>query len=481
MTQVNSDHNKQALLDEEGVAARLPQEFRGSILVAGAGVSGLGAAQLFLHCGLHVTVADDNPDARDRVQALGADAIDVDTARRHIAHYSLVVTSPGWSPHTPLLVDAAEKGIDVIGDVEACYRLDRAGVFGAPRTWLVVTGTNGKTTTVGMLYAMMQQGTQTAAAVGNIGMAVEDALLAQERIEVLVCELSSFQLHWSSQLVPDAGVLLNLAEDHLDWHGGMAGYAAAKAKALRGAIAVAGVDDPLVRTLIDGREDVIGFTLGQPLPGQLGVKDGFLLDAQGNAFYRADQIHPAGSAGIADALAAAAIARTQGITPEGVAAALDTFHVARHRGEVVAAYKGVAFIDNSKATNPHAADAALHGLHSVIWFAGGQLKGADITQVVKDHAHRLKAVMVMGADRNIIREACATYAPSVPLVVTESTDKDAAMQDLVENTFAIMESGDTVLLAPAGASLDMYRGMGERGDIFTREVQRLSSTGSPVI
>ncbi len=481
MTQEDSTQVTEGVSKREGLAMKLPEEFRGSIMVAGAGVSGIGAARLLLHCGLQVTVADDDSDARERAQSLGAEAIGVDKARQTIAEYSLVVTSPGWSPQTPLLVDAARSGIDVIGDVEACYRLDRAGVFGAPRTWLVVTGTNGKTTTVGMLYAMMQQGERPAAAVGNIGMAVEDALLSEERIDVLVCELSSFQLHWSSQLVPDAGVLLNLAEDHLDWHSGMAGYAAAKAKALRGPIAVAGVDDPLVRELVGGRKDVIGFTLGKPEPGQLGVRDGVLVDTQGHHFYKADHIHPAGSAGIADALAAAAIARTQGITPEQVATALDTFQVARHRGEVVAEYEGVTFIDNSKATNPHAADAALHGMRKVIWFAGGQLKGADITQVVKDHAHRLKAVMVMGADREIVREVCAAFAPSVPVIVTEATDKDAAMRELVESTFSIMESGDTVLLAPAGASLDMYQGMGERGDIFAREVARLSSTGTSAI
>lgn len=476
--QVNSHRHTQHISVKEGSTPEIPSEFRGSILVAGAGVSGIGAAQLLVHCGLQVTVADDDSNARDRVKTLGAEAIDVDTARQRIAEYSLVVTSPGWSPCTPLLVDAAEHGIDVIGDVEACYRLDRAEVFGPPRTWLVVTGTNGKTTTVGMLYAMMQQGERSAAAVGNIGMAVEDALLAEDRIDVLVCELSSFQLHWSSQLVPDAGVLLNLAEDHLDWHRGMDGYVSAKAKALRGPIAVAGVDDPLVRELIEGREDVIGFTLGKPAPGQLGVEEGFLVDAQGNRLSQVHQIHPAGAAGVADALAAAALARTQGITPEGVAAALSTFHVARHRGEVVGTYGGVTFIDNSKATNPHAADAALHGVDSVIWFAGGQLKGADITQVVKEHAHQFKAVMVMGADRDILREVCATYAPGVPVVVTESTDKHAAMKELMEHTFSIIESGDTVLLAPGGASLDMYRGMGERGDIFAENVARLASIQS---
>ena len=217
------------------------------VLVAGAGVSGLGAAHLLTKAGANCTVVDDNPDGRAAATAKGFAVCSSAEARERFADTGLVVTSPGWRPDTPLLVDATAAGIDVIGDVELCFRLDRAGVFGAPRTWLVVTGTNGKTTTTGMLAAMMTEaGADTgriARACGNIGTAVGEVLLLDEHVDVLVAELSSFQLHWSSELVPDAGVLLNLAEDHIDWHGSFAEYAASKAKVLQATHAVAGIDD----------------------------------------------------------------------------------------------------------------------------------------------------------------------------------------------------------------------------------------------
>lgn len=456
--------------------SHLPQALQGRILVAGAGVSGLSIAKMLseLHC--DVVVADDNETARHMLIEV-VDVADISTAQaqEQLDSFSIVVTSPGWRPTSTLFVDAHRQGLEVIGDVELAWRLDQAGVFGEPHTWLAVTGTNGKTTTTSMLAAMMNEGGFTAKAVGNIGIPVSEALVAKNRIDVLVAELSSFQLHWSPTFTPDAGVVLNLAEDHIDWHGSMRDYALAKMEVLKGKVAIIGADDPYLVQLTSEADlsGLIGFTVNEPATGQLGVKAGELVDnAYGNnvVLASADGINPAGPAGVLDALAAAAVARSQGVAPEAIARALDSFEVAGHRGQVVAEHDGVHFIDNSKATNPHAADSALAGHDSVIWVVGGQLKGADIAPLVKKHEQRIKAALVLGADRAEIVAALKEHASQASVFVTDKTEPFEAMEEIVTEAFSISEPGDTVLLAPAAASLDMFKGMGQRGDLFAHNI-----------
>ncbi|APT89223.1 UDP-N-acetylmuramoyl-L-alanyl-D-glutamate synthetase [Corynebacterium frankenforstense DSM 45800] len=492
------------------------------VLVAGAGVSGAGAARLLAGIGVAVTVADDNAAARERLLASIADvapgdgraqvrACALDEARDRFAEFDLVVTSPGWRPDSPLLVAAAEAGLDVIGDVEMAWRLDRAGHFGAPRRWLAVTGTNGKTTTTGMLAACMQAAGERAVAVGNIGVAVADALDGEERVDVLVAELSSFQLHWAPTLTPDAGVLLNLADDHLDWHGSFAAYAAAKARVLRGPVAVAGVDDAHVRELLagdagassadaspaapadavsdapaadagDAPRRFIGFTLAAPEPGQVGVVDGRIVDHTGAEpvdIAPTEGIDPPGPAGVLDALAATAVARSQGVAPAAIAEALAGFHVARHRGQTVLVADDVRWVDNSKATNPHAAVAALKGVDRVVWIAGGQLKGAHVDDMVAALAPHLDAAVLLGVDRAILAEALARLAPQVPVETVATTDPEAAMTEVCRAAARHARRGGTVALAPAAASLDMYTGMGQRGDLFAAAARQVTGKDGP--
>ncbi|WJZ03159.1 UDP-N-acetylmuramoyl-L-alanine--D-glutamate ligase [Corynebacterium freiburgense] len=438
---------------------------QGHVLVAGAGVSGAGCARMLVDLGVEVTVADNDETARFRVgEATGAATIA--PAEVDWANYSYVVTSPGWRPDTPLLLDAAANNIPVIGDVELAWRLDRDGAFGKPHTWMVVTGTNGKTTTTAMLAEMMKRGPKTAAAVGNIGVAVGDALTASPRIDILVAELSSFQLHWSEELTPDVGCVLNLAHDHIDWHGSFDAYAEAKMKALRG-VAIIGIDDLEVARRAG---NAIGFTLGVPAQGQVGVQDGYIIDRAfgGGVIAPIEGISPPGPAGILDALAATAMARSQGIEPTAIAEALANFQVSGHRGQVVYSADGVSYIDNSKATNPHAADAALEGHDSVVWIAGGQLKGADIRPLLEKHAHRLKAALLLGVDRHTIANELATIDPTIPVVITDSLSPNDAMRELVAAARNIVAPGDVVLLAPAAASLDMFSGMSQRGNLFAQ-------------
>ena len=458
----------------------LPSSLRGRVLVAGAGVSGRGCAAMLASLGVDTTVADSNEAALEALaEDYGVATVSVDSAAQ--SEFDLVITSPGWRPDSPLLVAFQNAGVEVIGDVELAYRLDRSGVFGAPRTWLVVTGTNGKTTTTGMLAQIMQADAERtgkrALAVGNIGVSLFDALTATPRVDVLCAELSSFQLHWSSQLRPDVGVLLNLAEDHLDWHGSFDAYAQAKAKVLDGQAAVVGKDDAAAVRYAENTANLYGFTAAEPAEGEVGVSAGRLLSRltqEREDLASAEGIEPAGLAGVLDAAAAASVARLAGASPRSIAQGLAAYTVAGHRGAVIHEYSGISFIDNSKATNPHAADAALKGLNSVVWIAGGQLKGAEVDGLVAKHAAHIKAAVVLGADRQEIAQALAEHAPHAPVDVIESNDPAAAMNAAVDAALQHAEAGDTVLLAPAAASLDMYTGMAQRGDFFAAAARELT-------
>ncbi len=303
-----------------------------------------------------------------------------------------------------------------------------------------------------------------------------DALLAGRR--VLAVELSSFQLHWAPSVRPQAGALLNLAEDHLDWHGGMDAYAQAKARILTGDVAIGWLDDDLVVDLLEKSQarDRIGFTLEEPGDGQLGVRDGWLVDrafADDEPLIEVSKIRPAGPPGIADALAATALARAYGVPSEAVREGLEAFEPAAHRAVLVAVDGAdIHYINDSKATNPHAAVASLRAFDSVVWIAGGLLKGASVDEMVRTEAHRLRGVVLIGQDRQVIADALARHAPDVPVRVLDTGD-DEPMTVAVRAAQELARPGDTVLLAPAAASMDMFTDYAHRGQAFTAAVQEL--------
>src|ERR1700736_4516120 len=291
------------------------------VLVAGARVTGRAVIAAVAPLGAQVTVCDDDPAALHGYPA----ALTPAEAAPRIADFDLVIASPGFSPTTALLAAAAAAGVPIWGDVELAWRLDNSGRYGPPRRWLVVTGTNGKTTTTSMLHAMLVAAGRRALLCGNIGDPVLDVL--DQPAELLAVELSSFQLHWAPSLRPEAGVVLNVAEDHLDWHGTMDAYARDKARVLDGRVAVVGLDDPLAAGLLSTAAAPlrVGFRLGEPAPGELGVRDGVLVDnAVGEqlALAEAASIPVAGPVGVLDALAAAALARAVDVPPQAIADAL---------------------------------------------------------------------------------------------------------------------------------------------------------------
>ncbi|MCW2497526.1 UDP-N-acetylmuramoyl-L-alanine--D-glutamate ligase [Jatrophihabitans sp.] len=434
-----------------------------STLVCGVGVAGVSAARALLAAGASVSLCatTEGPAVAALVAAgarwLGALSTVPDGVE-------LVIASPGLRPTDPLLVDAAGRGLPVWGEVELAWRLRGPGA--AP--WLALTGTNGKTTTVHMLEAILLAAGRRAVAVGNVGVSLIDAVLAEPPYDVLAVELSSQQLHFAPSLRPRAGALLNLADDHLDWHGSFAAYAEAKAAIWNADVAVGNRDDERVAALLDTvtAPAVVGFTLDEPAAGDVGVRDGVLVfGGDGPAIIAADEIRPAGVHNVANALAAAALARAYGIDAAGIAAGLRAFVPDPHRNQLVGEFGGVTYVDDSKATNGHAARASLLAYPRIVWIAGGQLKGATVDDLVLELRDRLVGVVLLGVDRAVIAEALRRHAPEIPVIDVSSND-DGAMLSVVRAAAGLARPGDTVLLAPAAASYDMFANYSARGDAF---------------
>lgn len=453
-----------------------------TVLVLGAGISGLAATRALVRVGTRVWVADERSDVlpEDLLHGSGTGLLAV----REIgmpavvpAEVDLVLATPGAAPSHPLLVAAQRAGIEIIAEPELAWRLsgpDRAA-------WLVVTGTNGKTTTVGMLAAMSTAAGKACIATGNIGLPLVEVTTGPERYDVLAVELSSFQLHRSPSVRAHAATVLNVAPDHLDWHGSMDAYAKAKKLAFdQAGIAVFNRDDEVSRRLAEGHPRPVGFTLGQPPDGALGVVDGVLLDRANGAateLARIADIPIPGQHNVANALAAAGLARSLDIPATAVAEGLRSYRPGPHRNALISTVNGVAYVDDSKATNPHAAQASLSAYSDVVWIAGGLLKGAAVDDLIVAVRDRLRAVVLLGADRALIAQALARHAPQVPVVEVASND-DGAMVEVVRAAAAAARPGSTVLLAPAAASMDMFVNYVARAEAFTRAVHDLPKGGA---
>jgi UDP-N-acetylmuramoylalanine--D-glutamate ligase len=459
-------------------------------VVLGLGVTGFAAADTLVELGARVTVVAERGDAeRERIlSVLGVDALVVapDETPRALAEAELVIASPGLPPTHPWLVGAADRGQTVWGDVELAWRV-RDKVRTAE--WLLVTGTNGKTTTTQLAAHMLQAGGMRVAPVGNIGTPVLDAVRDPEGFDVLVVELSSFQLHALGRISPHSAVCLNLDDDHLDWHGGADAYRAAKAKVYRDArvAAIYNVADPATMTMVEEADVVegcraIGFGLGMPGPSELGIVEGILADraflderrSQALELATLDDLEVAGLASphmAQNVLAAAALARAVGVEPTAIRDAIRTFRLDAHRTQLVAEVGGIRFVDDSKATNPHAANGSLTAFDPVVWIVGGLLKGVDVGPLVERHAGRLRAAVVIGVDRAPVVAAFARHAPGIPVVEVDEPDTGDVMRMAVAAALAHASGGDTVLLAPAAASMDQFRDYADRGRRFQEAVR----------
>jgi UDP-N-acetylmuramoylalanine--D-glutamate ligase len=460
------------------------------VCVAGLGVSGPPAARALAARGAQVIVVDSRGDPERRQLAAGLAELGVtvrlgESAAALPAGTELVVTSPGWRPDAPLLVAAAAGRIPVIGDVELAWRLRPVLPDGSRQQWLAVTGTNGKTTTVRMLAAMLAAAGHRSIAAGNVGTSAVEAVTEPEPYPVIAVELSSFQLHWSSTVRPLAAAVLNVAAHHLDWHGDIESYARDKGRIYAaGTIAICNADDErsvALAAAAPAAARVVAFRLGPPGPGELGVAGDALVDrafAAGARLAGLSDVRPPAPHNVADALAAAALARAYGDPAEAVRAGLAGFHPDPHRISLVGRVAGVDYVDDSKASNPHAAAASLAAYPSVVWVAGGLFRGADedLDQLARSVAPRLRAVVLLGTDRDRFRQALARHAPDVPVV--EAAGADTGVMDFVVTAATRLAApGDTVLLAPAAQSFDMFRDYPARGDAFAAAVARLTGRG----
>ena len=479
-------------------------EWRGlKVAVLGLSVTGFSAADTLAELGADVLVVTEkaDPEYARLLPVIGAELHvgPLDTVPDALAGFApdVVLASPGFPPLHPLIVWAQESGIPVWGDVELAWRVRDKVVRpdGRPADWVLITGTNGKTTTTRLTAEMLVAGGLRAVPVGNIGTPVLDAIRDPAGFDVLVVELSSHQLWYLNlqsgpeALSPHAAVCLNLADDHLEWHGSFAAYRDAKAGvyARTRVACVYNKADVATREMVEEAEVVegaraIGFDLGVPGPSDLGVVDGILVD---RAFLEeratsalelttvADLAEQGLSAPhvVSNILAASALARSLGVAPADIHDALDRFRLDPHRIQVVAAHRGVTWVDDSKATNPHAAGSSLAAYPGAVWVVGGLLKGVDVADLVRARGAGTRAAIVIGTERGEIVAAFERHAPAVPLFEVDHTETEDVMARVVELAADVARDGDTVLLAPAAASFDQFASYSDRGERFARAVR----------
>lgn len=424
------------------------------VVVVGLGVAGGAAARVLAEEGADVVVSERRP-----VATLAPDLAGLGVTLRagghdasHLDGATLLVVSPGVPPGAPVLAWAAERRIPVWGELELGARL-------ATMPYLAVTGTNGKTTTTSMLASCLQAAGLDAPACGNIGHPFTTA--ARETHDALVVEASSFQLEVQTSFHPRVSVLLNLAPDHLDWHGTFETYADAKARIFalqRGEDVHVGNRDDDVAAGRSRRAtcDVRWFTLQEPDAGETGYV-GRALTARWQGRTALFGALPVGTPAMrADAAAAAQAAHAFGVGDEAIRDGLAAFRAAPHRGEVVAVVDGVRFVDDSKATNPHATLAAVGDASGVVLIAGGDAKGVDLTPI-SALAPKLSGVVALGAAADEVVDLFQRAAP---------TRKAGSIEEAARTAFGLAPRPGTVLLAPACASWDMFRDYRERGDRF---------------
>lgn len=459
----------------------MPLNFSKSrILILGAGVTGSALAQSLTRRGAVVAVADDKQIQDSPFDTFLSDDIDVH-------EWESVVVSPGWKPSHALIQKFVAAGTPLTNEIDLAWQIKQEEV--PHQRWFAITGTNGKTTTVEMTAAAMRAGGLHAIACGNVGDTVIDAVESKDKFDVLVLELSSFQIHWMQSAQFTASAILNIADDHTDWHGTFEEYARTKISLLdSSSTGILNADDgEVVKRCSAWKGRKVFFSLDTPGPGEIGVVEELLIDRafvadpqEAAMICELTEIKPTVPHNVSNALAAAGLARAAGVDHEHIRSALASFTPGRHRIEEVLTHSGVTWIDDSKATNPHAAAASIMSALSVVWIAGGLAKGARMDELIQRCSKRIKAAILIGEDRELIAQAIREKAPHIAVVQIDTPSSyhigsadNSLMEDVIEAAREFAVDGDTVLLAPACASMDQFTNYADRGDRFAQAVKKV--------
>jgi len=476
----------------------LPDSWHGSwsglkAVVVGLGSSGFSAVDTLIELGVQTAAV--GKSAKPEI----ADLVDLIGGRFHSSESpgvlaglgfepDFAIISPGFYPDHPLVKALEQKGIPLLGDIDLAWRLrDKTS---SVAKWIGITGTNGKTTTSELTTAMLIQSGHRAIACGNIGVPILDAIRDPAGFDYLVVELSSFQLHYLGKIQLQVAAFLNIAQDHLDWHGGFEGYLAAKAKIYQNTAEFIVFNEQDPRTLRAAQQAevapgcrAVSFSLATPSLSSVGYVENYLVD---RAFLEdrankalelcevvdIEQISSASSHLLANSAAAATIARACGVEPASVRQAIRSFELAPHRAQYLGQVNQVGFVNDSKATNAHAAEASLGAVESIIWILGGLLKGVDPEPVIVRHGSRVRAAILLGDDTELLERLFGTHLPAVPLILA---DKGDPMGSAVQSAFELANPGDTVLLAPMAASMDQFVDYADRGEKFANAVNKLGA------
>jgi UDP-N-acetylmuramoylalanine--D-glutamate ligase len=459
------------------------------VCVVGLGVAGFACADALIQLNAQVVILDANPGEKQKERAtlleiLGAEIIFGDDETLP-ANVDLLVLSPGVSPLAPIVQEAQKRNVPIWGELEFAWHLRD---LTNPAPWLLITGTNGKTTTTLMLESILRAAGKRTVAAGNIGHSLVEVVMDPQPWDVLAIEVGAPQLPFTYSITPQAAVCLNLAPDHIDLFGTFEAYRDAKARIYERCevAAIFNAADTATIQMVEQAEvtegcRAIGFTLGIPDVSMLGVVDEFLVDRAFLAERKESALELAEVTDLAinakhnieNALAAAALARAHGIEPRFIRDGLRAWQPAAHRIAHVATINEVIYVDDSKATNTHAAMTSLTAYPSVVWIAGGMAKGQDFDELVIATANRLKGVVLLGVDQDHIAKALAKHAPQIPVTKVTSTDT-SAMELVVAQAAKYAKPGDTVLLAPGCASWDMFKDYSHRGNVFAQAVQKLA-------
>ncbi|MBW3662188.1 MAG: UDP-N-acetylmuramoyl-L-alanine--D-glutamate ligase [Actinobacteria bacterium] len=438
-------------------------------LVIGLGRSGVAAVNALTSRGIEVVATERQPDADGiaRARAAGADVRPATDPAPIVPTVDVVVPSPGVAEHAPAIERALGEGVPVWSEPELGWRLVARDVVG-------ITGTNGKTSVTELTAGMLSAGGVRAETCGNIGRPFTEVALASEPGTTLVAELSSFQLRFTHTLRPRIGTLLNLAEDHADWHGDAAAYADAKARLWRSQTAedwaVINRDDPRARGLADrapGRLAWFGHAGVTDGPGVVLTGDAMIATAPDGAVVEIAlrELTSTAPHHVSNVAAATLTALLAGAGADGIVETARAFRPGRHRIETVVERDGVRWVDDSKATNPHAAAAALEAFDRILWIAGGLAKGVDL-KVLGDHLGAVRHAFLIGSAADELASVCELGG----VQATHHTTLEGA----VRAAATMAQPGDTVLLAPACASFDMFRDYAERGDRFAASAREVT-------